>query len=38
LLLEGAIALVPGVSALFPWFSSMTRLESAASRRGPLEC
>jgi hypothetical protein len=33
----GAIAPVPWVSALSVWFSSMTRLESAASGGGPLE-
>jgi hypothetical protein len=34
----GAITLVPGFSALFLWFSSLTRLESAASGGGSLEC
>ena len=34
----GAIAPVPRVSALFPGFSPMTRLESATSGRGSLEC
>jgi hypothetical protein len=28
---------VPWVLTLFVWFSSVTRLESAASGRGPLE-
>jgi hypothetical protein len=33
----GAVAPVPGISALFPGFSPVTRPESAASGRRPLE-
>ena len=34
---QGAVALVPGISAFFPGFSPVTRPESAASARGSLE-
>ena len=34
---QGAIAPVPRASAFFPELSTMTRLESATSRRRPLE-
>lgn len=36
--LEGAIAPVPAVSAVFPGFLALAWLELATSRRGSLEC